>query len=521
MQSGQLQSTLINQANFANVQGASVQRSTFDRSHSHKTTLDSGKLYPVFIDEALPGDTFNLKATMFGRLQSMIKPPMDNIFFEIHFFSVPNRQTWDNWQKFMGEQIDPGDSIDYLVPTITSPVGGYAELSVYDYFGIPTKVGGLEHSALPLRALNLIYNEWYRDQNLNDSVAVNRSSDGPDAYTDYAILDRNKTKDYFTSALPFAQKGDAVNMPLGTRANVVHDSADNNNLHVYSNVNSEWRRMQANSTNVTAGFNADADTTDKQLYIDLTEATASTINEVRQAFALQQFLERDARGGTRYTEIIKSHFGVTSSDARLQRPEYLGGGRSHVNMTPVAQTSESGTTPQANLSAIGTFSINSNGFTKSFEEHEIVIGLVSVKADLTYQSGLQKMWSRQTRYDFFWPEFANLGEQAVLNKEIFAQGTSDDDNAFGYQERYAEYRYKPSQITGLYRSNATASLDVWHVAQDFASLPSLNADFIKEDPAIDRIVAVPSEPEFLLDCLFDYKCTRPIPTFSTPGLTSL
>jgi hypothetical protein len=518
MKSGKQKSTINAQEMFANIENPQMQRSTFDRSSGLKTTLDAGKLYPVFYDQALPGDTFNLKATMFGRLATPIKPIMDNIKFDLHFFSVPYRLVWDNWQKFMGEQVDPGDSIDYLIPTTKAPAGtGHAELSIGDYFGLPTKIAELEHDVLPLRAYNLIYNEWYRDQNLNDSVTVNRG-DGPDDIADYAILDRNKRKDYFTSALPFAQKGDAVSLPLGTRANVQHDSPDNQNLHVFSSVNDEWRRVAANLTNITAASTADADTTDKQLYIDLTQATASTINEIRLAFQQQRFLERDARGGTRYVELIKSHFGVTSPDYRLQRPEYLGGGSVDVNIMPVAKTAEEGTDPQGNLSGVGTFSVNNNGFTKSFTEHEMIIGIVSVRADITYQQGLNRMWSRETRFDFYWPTFAHLGEQSVLNKEIYAQNDANDDLTFGYQERYAEYRYKPSQITGLYRSNASASLDVWHLAQDFSSLPALNAGFIKEDPPIDRVIAVPSEPQFLLDALFDLKCVRPMPTYSTPGL---
>lgn len=516
MESGKLRSTISNQEQFAKIEAPNIQRSTFDRSHGYKTTLDAGTLYPVFVDEALPGDTFNLRATMFGRLATPLKPIMDNINFDIHFFSVPMRLVWDNWQKFMGEQANPNDSINYLIPTITSTaVTGYTEESIFDYFGLPTKIPDLEHSALPFRAYNLIYNEWYRDQNLQDSVTVNRG-DGPDATTDYTLLKRNKRKDYFTSSLPFAQKGEAVSVPLGDKAFIHHDAGAGLPIGIYGTVNSAYESIG------TAGSRAiqssTATTEADSMYADLSTATASTINALRQAFQIQRMYEKDARGGTRYTEILKAHFGVTSPDARLQRPEYLGGGSSDVNLIPVAQTSEAGTTPQGNLSAIGTFSVNNNGFTKSFTEHEIVIGLVSVRADLNYQQGLHKMWSRQTRFDFFWPSFAHLGEQAILNKEIYAQGTTADEDVFGYQERYAEYRYKPSQITGLYRSNATASLDLWHLAQDFSALPSLNEAFIQENPPIERIVAVTSEPQFLLDCFFDLKCSRPMPTYSTPGM---
>jgi hypothetical protein len=524
-----LNSTINPQQYFSRIENPKIQRSVFDRSHGYKTTLDNGDLIPVYIDEALPGDTFDMRATMFGRLGTPLKPIMDNIHFDLHFFSVPYRLLWSNWNKFMGEQDDPGDSTDYTIPTTTAPAsGGHAELSLADYMGIPTKIASLEHSALPLRAYNLIYNEWYRDQNLNDSVAKN-VGDGPDTITDYSILKRNKRKDYFTSALPWAQKGTAVDLPLGTTAPV---QSDGNQIKLNDGTNSAGMLWQAADTSLTAGtwspgspgngaamkFGTTADVTATGLQADLSSATAATINELRQAFQIQKMYERDARGGTRYIEMIKAHFGVTSPDFRLQRPEFLGGGSVPVNILPVANTSEDATNKQGELTGVGTFSVNNNGFTKSFTEHEIVMGIVSVRADMTYQQGLNKMWSRSTRFDFYWPSFAHLGEQSILNKEIYAQNDANDDLVFGYQERYAEYRYKPSQVTGLYRSNATASLDLWHLAQEFSALPSLNASFIQEAPPIDRIIAVTSEPEFLLDCFFDLKCTRPMPTFSTPGL---
>lgn len=515
-----LSSTVSNQQQFSKIETPNVRRSTFDRSSGYKTTLDAGKLYPVFLDEALPGDTYDVKATMFGRINTPLVPIMDNIKFDLHFFSVPCRLVWDNWQKFMGEQENPADSIDFLIPTLNTTGLSFAEESVFDYFGLPTKVTGLDDiNALPLRAMNLIWNEWYRDQNLQDSVVVNKDN-GPDALTDYTILDRNKTKDYFTSALPFAQKGDAVSIPLGTKAFVHQDATPNGtSLSVWSTSNSGYETMGASGT-VTSAAGAGAEA--NALYADLSTATAATINALRLAFSTQRFLERDARGGTRYIELIKSHFNVDSPDARLQRPEYLGGSSVPITMTPVAQTSNDGVNGNiGDLSAVGTFSVNQNGFVKSFTEHEYILGLVSVKADLNYQQGVHRLWTRQTRFDLYWPSFAHLGEQAIENREIYAQGTSADTDVFGYAERYSEYKYKPSLITGQFRSNHTASLDVWHLAQDFASLPVLNSSFIVENPPIDRTIATPSEPQFKLDCFFNNKTTRPMPVYSTPSLMEL
>lgn len=525
MQDRRLQSTITNQEQFARIEQSNVKRSTFDRSNGYKTTLDAGKLIPVFLDEALPGDTYDVKATMFGRLNTPLVPVMDNIKFDIHFFSVPLRLIWDNFQKFMGEQDDPGDSIDFLIPTLDTSGVDFDEESIFDYMGLPTKVNDVENvSALPLRAYNLIYNSWYRDQNLQDSVTVNKDN-GPDALTDYSILDRGKRKDYFTSCLPFAQKGEAVTIPIGGTAPIRTDSLPGVNFVSVLNENDVYARLasDAGSTNLLRVEATAGGDINNRLEVDLSSATAQTINALREAFSTQRFLEKDARGGTRYIELIKSHFNVDSQDARLQRPEYLGGGTTDVNLMPVAQTSNDGTNGNVGeLGAVGTFSVNQNGFVKSFTEHEYILGLVSVRADLTYQQGLHRMWSRQTRFDFYWPSFAHLGEQAVLNKEIFTEGSGNtDDDVFGYQERYAEYRFKPSQITGQFRSNHSASLDIWHLSQDFASLPALNPSFIIENPPIDRVIATPDEPQFKLDCYFNNKTTRPMPVYSTPSLLDL
>jgi len=520
------------QHSFAAIPTAEIQRSAFNRSCGLKTTFNSGLLVPIFCDEALPGDTMSMSMNTFARMATPLHPIMDNLYMDFFFFAVPLRLIWDNWQKMNGEQVDPGDSTDFLVPIMQAPVGGHLELSLSDYMGIPTKVD-IAHSTLWHRAYNLIYNEWFRDENMQDSVVVDRD-DGPDDTADYVLLRRGKRHDYFTSCLPFPQKGPAVNVPIGTTAPIFGeltgfgdkqptfdaDDAINAKVDVASG-SAELELATGPTADGILTWNDPKLTLDGSAFADLSLATGATINEMRESFQIQRIFERDARGGSRYTEIIRSHFGVVSPDQRLQRPEYLGGGTAVLNINPIAQTSGSfGAEPLGILAAFVTSSSNGQGFTKSFVEHCVIIGMTMVRAELNYQQGLERQFSRRSRFDFYWPALAHLGEQAVLNKEIFADGGASDDLVFGYQERYAEYRYKPSRVTGRFRSNATTSLDTWHLSQDFAALPLLNDAFVVENPPVQRVVAVLEDvqPEFLLDCFFNYRCARPMPTYSVPGL---
>lgn len=522
---------------FNNINPQAIPRSAFKRDFTRRSTFNQDVLVPIFLDEILPGDDVHLKMTSFTRMSTPIKPLMENLYLETFWFFVPNRLVWSHWEEFQGQQTNPGDSTAYTIPVLDktkAPLSttGFAVQSIYDYFGLPTLVtnlGGV--SALFNRGYDLIWNNWFRDENLQNSITV-ADGDGPDDPAIYSLRKRNKRKDYITSCLPWPQKGAAVSLPLGTSAAIKYGTpisgtslagnfvTGGNNIGGVTSGVGQFRY----STNGIIDSGASPNGSIQTLVADLSSATAATINSLRQAALYQQILELDARGGTRYVESIYSRFGVISPDFRLQRPELIGQGSSRINIYAVPQTAPtvSGQTPQGNLAAFGTNVIaGDHGCRYSATEHGMIIGLANVRADLTYQQGIPKMFTRSTRLDFYEPLLNGLGEQAVLNQELYASGTATDTQAFGYQERFAEYRFKNSEITGKFRSTDPTTLDVWHLSQKFGSLPSLNSSFIEETVPMARVLAVNTEPSFLFDAAFDYMHVRPMPIRSNPGITRL
>lgn len=513
---------------FSNIPEANIQRSRINRSFSYKTTCSEGYLIPFYNDIMYPGDTFIGRATIFGRMATPVFPIMDNLFVDTFYFGVPWRLVWDKFQEFMGEVNRSGEITTYEIPHRTV-VTAYQPNSLEDYFGLPTKVTGYSHSILPLRAYALIYNDWFRSDYLQDPVGIefgDYNEDSTNNYDDkYVLMRRGKRFDYYTSCLPFPQAGPGVEVSLSGDAPVrgpmfLTNSSGTARAQLFNGNDNTIHCDIAAGTYLYASNPASSSPTG--LYADLSSLASITINTLREAFAMQHFLERLAVGGNRYTEIVYSMFGVKSPDARLQRPEFLGHGQARININPVEQTAQSSeTSPQGNLAAYAVFRNEHHAFSYSATEHMIILGLLSIRADLTYQQPLWKQWSYKTREELYWPQFSHLGEQAVYTREIDCRGTESDSTVFGYQERYGECRYYPSLITGLFKSNTDSGLDRWHLSQDFEVAPVLNSDFIVDNPPVSRVVAVPSEPHFYIDIYMDLQCIRPMPIYSTPGLTRM
>nr|WNN13368.1 MAG: major capsid protein [Microviridae sp.] len=540
-----------------------MSRSTFDRSSSVKTSFNVGDIVPFFLEEVLPGDTFDVRTSKVVRMQTLLTPMMDNVYLDSYYFFVPNRLVWKHWKEFNGENNESAwlPETEYSVPQITSPASGWSVGTLADYFGLPTGVENLSVSALPFRAYALVMNEWFRDQNLQDPlvvpvddatvVGVNTGNFVTDCAKGGKPYIAAKYHDYFTSCLPAPQKGPDVtlkvasqgDLPVVTKKESIPQAAYPV-LRLGSTSGSSYVRASQGSLHASQANNSQlgdftqlklvdgsipSGTSSEPYPINLWaqnsgNAIVATINQLRTAFQIQKLYEKDARGGTRYISVLKSHFGVTSPDARLQRPEYLGGNRVPINVNQVIQQSGTGAgadTPQGTVVGMSQTTDSNHDFIKSFTEHGYIIGVMVARYDHTYQQGIERHWSRKTRFDYYWPVFANIGEQAVLNKEIYAQGNVKDDEVFGYQEAWSDYRYKPNRVTGEMRSAYQQSLDVWHLADDYNSLPSLSDSWIREDKnTVDRVLAVKStvSNQLFADIFVQNRATRPMPMYSIPGL---
>ena len=530
------------ESHFAQLPHANISRSTFDRSHSLKTSFNVGDVVPFYVDEVLPGDTFSVRTSKVVRMPSLVTPIMDNIYLDTYYFFVPNRLTWEHWRELNGENTKSAwlPDTEYNVPQITSPEGGWNIGTLADYFGIPTGVANLSVNALPFRAYSLIMNEWFRDENLTDPlvtptddatvVGVNTGNYITDTAKGGLPFKAAKYHDYFTSCLPSPQKGPDVTIPVLSdtpvvaRSTAVPSDLLSYRLH-FSSPDSPGNNLIVGPTfarGAEGPISPDNSSLPDNLWAVNSSATVATINQLRMAFQIQKLYEKDARGGTRYIEILKAHFGVTSPDARLQRPEYLGGNRIPLNISQIVQNSQTtDSSPQGNPVGLSLTSDTHHDFRKSFVEHGFVLGLMVARYHHTYQQGLERFWSRKDRFDYYWPVFANIGEQAVKNKELYAQGTAEDDEVFGYQEAWADYRYKPSRVTGEMRSVSPQTLDSWHLADDYEKLPSLSDEWIREDKAVvDRVIAVTSAitHQLFADLYIECRSVRPMPVYSVPGL---
>lgn len=536
---------------FANNPTPRIGRSALNRTSQHSTTFEAGSLIPVWVDEILPGDTITMQATHLTRLATPLHPIMDNLYLDWHWFYVPNRLVWDHWANFLGERKTPTDTTEYVIPTLTAAPSGFASGSIMDYLGLPigTPVSAGIVNALPFRGIQLIWDEWFRAQDFQDPLDP-PTGDGPDNWATQrydATPGRNKRHDYYTSSLPWPQKGDPVRISIGDQAPLVFDFP---NAQVWPSGNQtpmfnvpgvqdasglaagsedsgtnkaivNWEKTASGGAGAPATWataNLEVRTAGLSGHADLSSAESVTVADLREAFQIQRLMERDARSGTRLQELVYAHFGVLNPDARLQRPEYLGGSTTAVQINTVPQTSSSvETSPQGNLAAYGV-STGTSGFTRSFTEHGFVFGFISARADLKYQQGMERFWRRRTKYDFYWPTLAHLSEQPVTNSEIYYDESDEqNDGTWGYQERYAEYRYKPSRVSGMMRSSHPQSLDTWHLAQSFESRPNLNGSFLLEDPPVNRVIAVPSYPQFTFDGVFRCRHVRPMPVRAIPG----